>query len=283
MKSLLLFFARRYIAGTERRDAIGAALELKRAGIGSIIDNLGENVKTPGEAEGSVKEYAALLDDISSSGAGSTVSMKLTHLGLDISGELATRNAEKIIRKAQETGNFVRLDMEGSAYTRRTVEIYLGLRKKYPNVGVAIQSYLLRSAEDAKKVAAAGGSIRLVKGAYKEPPAVAFQDKKDVDASFEAIMKELLVSGTRPAIATHDLRLIDEAKRYTAEKNIPKDAFDFEMLLGIRSAFQRRLADEGYSVRVYIPYGRDWLPYTFRRLRERKENVWFVVRNIFEM
>lgn len=282
MKGLLLFFARRYIAGTDRQDAISAAVTLNRAGIGAIIDNLGENVKDSSEAAESVKEYLGLLDDIRSSGTDSTISMKLTHLGLDLSDKLAQINAETIIKKAMETGNFVRLDMEGSEYTQRTIDAFVKLRQKYPNVGIAIQSALLRSRKDARLIVEKGGSIRLVKGAYKESPGVAFQDKKDVDANFEAMMKELLLTGTRPAIATHDERLINEAKRFAEEKNIPKDSFDFEMLLGIKRALQRELAAEGYRVRVYIPYGRDWLPYTIRRLRERKENIWFVVKNIFE-
>lgn len=282
MKGLLLLFARRYIAGTDKQDAIRAALELNKAGIGAIIDNLGENVKNASEAAESVKEYLGLLDDIKSSGADSTVSLKLTHLGLDLSEELALKNAETIIRKAGQTGNFVRIDMEGSQYTQRTIDTFLELRHKYRNLGIAIQSALLRSREDTKRLASGGGSIRLVKGAYKEPPDAAFQDKKDVDTNFEVMMKELLLSGTHPAIATHDERLINEAKRFATGKNLPKDSFDFEMLLGIKRKLQRELAAEGYKVRVYIPYGRDWLPYTIRRLRERKENVWFVVKNIFE-
>lgn len=282
MKSLLLLFARRYIAGTHRQDAIRVAIELNKSGIGATIDNLGENVKNAAEANDSVKEYLGLLDDIKSSGADSAISMKLTHLGLDLSEQLAMKNAETIIKKAAETGNSVRLDMEGSEYTQKTIDTYLELRKKHPNVGIAIQSALLRSMKDARLIASRGGSIRLVKGAYKEPLDVAFQDKKDVDANFEAIMKELLLSGTHPAIATHDERLIDEAKRFAVEKNIQKKLFDFEMLLGIKRKSQKELAGQGYRVRVYIPYGKNWLPYTIRRLRERKENIWFVVKNIFE-
>jgi proline dehydrogenase len=282
VKRLLLLFAKRYIAGSERQDAIHAALELNSFGIGAIIDNLGENVTNAAEAGESVEEYLSLLDGIKLSGADSTVALKLTHLGLDISEELALKNAETIIKKAALTGNFVRLDMEGSAYTRRTIDAFLKLRQKYPNVGIAIQSYLLKSREDARLITSKGGSVRLVKGAYKEAPSIAFQEKKDVDASFEAIMKELLLSGTRPAIATHDARLINEAKRFAAEKGLPKESFDFEMLLGIKRELQKKLASEGYRVRVYIPYGKKWLPYTIRRLRERKENVWFVLKNIFE-
>lgn len=282
MKGLLAAFARRYIAGAERQDAIRAALELNAAGLGAIIDNLGENVTDERKARATVDEYIGLLDEIRESGADATISMKLTHLGLDISTGLALENARAVVRRAAELGNSARLDMEGSAYTGRTIDIFMELRRAHPNVGIAIQSALMRSQQDAETIAAAGGSIRLVKGAYKEPATIAFQDKSEVDASFEQIMKRLLLTGTRPAIATHDKRLIDEAKRFASERNIPQDSFDFEMLLGIKRRLQRELAVEGYCVRVYIPYGKDWLPYTLRRLRERKENVWFVLKNIVE-
>ncbi|OGP14185.1 MAG: hypothetical protein A2054_09395 [Deltaproteobacteria bacterium GWA2_55_10] len=282
MKGLLLLIARRYIAGAERQDAIRAALSLNRLNIKATIDNLGENVRTEAEAAATVSEYLSLLDDIKRSGADSQVSLKLTHMGLDISAELAKNNVETVIKKAVELDNFVRFDMEGSAYTQATIDIFHKLRRKYPNIGIAFQSALKRSRHEAETITAAGGSIRLVKGAYKEPPDLAFQDKKDVDRSFEEIMKMLLVSGTRPAIATHDLKLIDEVKRFAAEKGISKESFDFEMLLGIKRTLQRTLAAEGYTMRVYVPYGKDWLPYTLRRLRERKENIWFVVKNIFD-
>ena len=282
MKGLLLFFAKRYIAGPERKDAIRAALEANSFGLGAIIDNLGENVINATEAEESVKEYLELLDDIRSAGADSTISLKLTHLGLDRSKEFALRNAETVLKKAIELGNSVRFDMEGSAYTQKTIDIFLELRKKYPNLGIALQSSLLRSRKDSKLIASLGASIRLVKGAYKEPSAVAFQNKPDVDANFESMMKTLLLTKTRVAIATHDERLINEAKRFASEKNLQKDSFDFEMLLGIKRKLQKKLAGQGYKVRVYIPYGRNWLPYTIRRLSERKENIWFVVKNLFE-
>jgi len=282
MKGLLLFFAKRYIAGPERKDAIRVALEANSFCMGAIIDNLGENVINATEAEASVKEYLDLLDDIRSSGADSTISLKLTHLGLDLSKELALKNAETVLKKASELGNSVRFDMEGSAYTQKTIDIFLELRKKYPNLGIAMQSSLLRSRKDSKLIASLGASIRLVKGAYREPSAVAFQNKSDVDANFESMMKTLLLTKTRVAIATHDERLINEAKRFASEKNLQKDSFDFEMLLGIKRKLQRKLAGQGYKVRVYIPYGRNWLPYTIRRLSERKENIWFVVKNLFE-
>ncbi|WKZ31903.1 MAG: proline dehydrogenase family protein [Thermodesulfobacteriota bacterium] len=282
MKDFLLILASRYIAGTERRDAIGAAAALNALGLKATIDSLGENVNTAEEAARSAEEYLALLADIKESGVDSHVSLKLTHMGLALSDELARKNTEKVVQRAADLGNFVRIDMEGSAFTQATIDIFLGLRDKYPDVGIAIQSALKRSMEDARRVAASGGSIRLVKGAYKEPPSIAFADKKDVDRSFERIMKELLLSDTRPAIATHDERLIDETKRFAEEKGIPKGAFDFEMLLGIKRTLQKRLSGEGYAMRVYVPYGRDWLPYMLRRVRERKENAWFVLRNILD-
>lgn len=282
MKDFLLILAGRYIAGTERRDAIGAAAALNALGLKATIDSLGENVKTAEEAARSAEEYLALLADIKESGVDSHVSLKLTHMGLALSDELARKNTEKVVQRAADLGNFVRIDMEGSAFTQATIDIFLGLRDKYPDVGIAIQSALKRSMEDARRIAASGGSIRLVKGAYKEPPSIAFADKKDVDRSFERIMKELLLTDTRPAIATHDEKLIDEAKRFTEEKGIPKGSFDFEMLLGIKRTLQKRLSGEGYAMRVYVPYGRDWLPYMLRRVRERKENAWFVLRNILD-
>jgi len=280
VKRLLFLFARRYIAGTSMTEAIEAAKKLNAQNISATIDNLGENVKD--EAGTAAAEYSALLDRIKASGVDSTVSLKLTHLGLDVSTELAERNAEAVVRKAREFGNFVRFDMESSAYTERTLAILYSLRKSYQNVGVAIQSSLLRSAGDIKRLIENGTSVRLVKGAYKEHPEVAFMKKKDVDANFSFLMKELLMKGVRPAIATHDTALIEEAIRFTKAMNIPADSFEFQMLLGIKRTLQRRLAAEGYRVRVYVPYGPDWLPYTLRRLGERKENIYFVLKNIFD-
>ncbi len=282
MNRLVAFFAKRYIAGESRKDAIEAALRLNGCNIAATIDNLGENVKDAAETQNTVNEYLSLLDEIKDAKINSNISLKLTHLGLDISEELARKNAETIIKKALSLDNFVRLDMEGSAYTKKTMEMVIKLRKLFPNVGVAIQSYLLRSADDVELLIKNGVSVRLVKGAYKEPPEIAFKDKADVDRNFEILMKKLLLHGNRPAIATHDEKLINEAIGFAKENNIPKDRFEFEMLLGIKRTLQKKLAGEGYKVRVYVPYGTNWLPYTLRRLGERKENLFFVVRNIFD-
>jgi len=172
--------------------------------------------------------------------------------------------------------------MERSGYTQKTLDIFLEVAKKHQNAGIAIQSSLKRSADDIKLLIGKKASVRLVKGAYKEPPDIAFESKKGVDSNFSALMKELLSKGVYPAIATHDVRLIDEAKKFAVENKITKDRFEFQMLLGIKRTLQKKLADDGYRVRVYVPYGKNWLPYVLRRFRERKENIWFVIKNIFD-
>lgn len=282
MKGLLAFFAKRYIAGEERKDAIRVVRHLNSQGILATIDNLGEHVKEPSHAEDAVREYLSLLDDIRDGGVNSSVSLKLTHFGLDISDEIAEGNLRGIIKKASELNNFVTFDMEGSRYTQRTIDTFLRLHEKYTNIGIAIQSYLYRSPMDVRLLIEKGASVRLVKGAYKEPTQIAFPKKRDVDKNFEELMKSLLLKGNYLAIATHDERLINEAIRFADENGIPKERFEFQMLLGIKRKLQKRLADSGYKVRVYIPYGADWLPYTLRRLRERKENLFFVIKNLFE-
>lgn len=282
MKGLLGFVAKRYIAGVEIKDAIEAARLLNRNGLSATIDNLGENVKDAPTAGEAANEYMTLLDEIKKAGVDSTVSLKLTHLGLDISEGLAEENAGAVVSRALGLGNFVRLDMESSLYTQRTIDICLRLRKRYPNVGVAIQSSLRRSASDVRLLIENSVSVRLVKGAYKEPPEIAYPDKSDVDANFSALMKELMMKGVRTAIATHDQKLIEEAKGFASANHIPKDRFEFQMLLGIRRELQKQLAKEGYKVRIYVPYGPEWLPYTLRRLRERKENIFFILKNMFD-
>lgn len=279
---LLTFLARRYIAGKTRADAIRVAKRLNREGLLATIDNVGENVTNSTESRKGVEEYADLLEDISGEGVDSTISVKLTHLGLDISDELARENMEMVLEKAAWFGNSVRIDMEGSKYTKRTLEIFTGLAERFPDAGIAVQSCLRRSAADVKLLIEAGRSVRLVKGAYKEPTDIAFEKKADVDGNFSVLMKELLLKGSQPAIATHDEKLIEEALRFAKENNIDRSRFDFEMLLGIKRKLQKKLAEEGYRVRVYVPYGKNWLPYVLRRLTERKENIWFVIKNIFD-
>lgn len=282
MKGLLSVLAKRYIAGETINDAINAARRLSGDGIFAAIDNLGENVGDEQASLAAVREYLRLLDDIICSGVNATVSVKLTQLGLDISDKLAFQNASAIAAKALSHNNFVWIDMESSAYTQRTIDLVLRLRRDCPNVGVAIQSCLMRSRTDLRLLIENHVRVRLVKGAYKEPPDISFKEKKDVDRNFDAMMRELLIEGNRPAIATHDERLIEGAISFAAEHRIPPKDFEFQMLLGIKRSLQKKLASKGFTVRVYIPYGTNWLPYTIRRLTERKENVFFVLKNIFD-
>jgi len=282
MKDPVSYFARRYIAGETREDAVRVAGELNENGISATIDNLGENVRDTIEAMNGLDEYRALLRAINEAGVDSTTSLKLTHLGLDQSQPLAIKNVSAILKKAAKYNNFVRVDMESSAYTGAAIECVIELHKEHPNVGIAVQSYLLRSKADIERLIEEGVSVRLVKGAYKEPPDIAFAEKTRVDENYSTLMKELLLHGNNPAFATHDEALIAEAKTFAKENNIAKDAFEFQMLLGVRRKAQLQLAEEGYRIRVYVPYGKEWMAYIMRRFKERKENVWFFIKNIFE-
>ena len=282
MSRILSYFAKRYIAGEKQEDAINTAKELNERGIKTTIDNLGEDVKDAKDAARGVEEYMSLVEAIRKDRVDANVSFKLTHLGLDISPLMAEENAETIIKKAVELKNFVWFDMEGSKHTENTLSIFSKLHAKYPETGIAIQSYLYRSAADVTKLIKENAAVRLVKGAYKESPDIAFPEKKDVDGNFSALMKRLLLSGAYTAIATHDEKLVNEAKNIASENKIPRDHFEFQMLLGIKRTLQSRLVEEGYRVRVYVPYGTRWLPYTMRRMTERKENVWFVLKNILD-
>jgi proline dehydrogenase len=279
---VLEFFAKRYIAGAGMADAIRVASSLDSMGIKSVISFLGEDVLDKKGADSAVLEYKGLIKAIGESGTGASISIKLTNLGLGIGEAVARENAEAVIREADDHGCRARIDMEGSLYTQKTIDAFLGIHEGHKNSGIAVQSYLYRSEKDVRLLMAKGASIRLVKGAYKEPPDVAFKDKKDTDANYERLMYELLLNGNLPAIATHDEALIKKAVSFAESNGISKDNFEFEMLLGIKRGLQKSLARDGFRVRVYVPYGRDWLPYTLRRLGERKENLYFVLRNILD-
>jgi proline dehydrogenase len=209
------------------------------------------------------------------------MSLKLTQLGLDIADELCFDNVAKILVEAGRLGGFIRIDMEGSAYTQRTLNMVKRWHTIYPNCGAVVQAMLKRSPADVEHLLAEGVSVRLCKGAYKEPPTIAFPDKRDVDRQYEAVMERLIASEIYHGIATHDEKIINRTKEYAERFNIGRDKFEFQMLLGIRRDLQARLVREGYRVRVYVPYGSHWFPYTLRRMRERKENLWFVVKNLF--
>lgn len=272
--------ARRFVAGETLDDAIEAAREVNRAGQSASLDLLGENVSDEAGARRAAQGYLEMFDRIAREKLDANVSLKLTQLGLDLSEALCAELIEKIVAHASELGNFVRIDMEGSAYTQRTVEITKRVRAKHLGVGTVMQAYLYRTEQDIKDLLAVGCRIRLCKGAYKEPSEIAFPKKEDVDANFVKLMKLLLPSGIYHGIATHDPAMIRATKEFAREKNIGREQFEFQMLYGIRTDVQRRLVREGYRLRIYIPFGTDWFPYFMRRLAERPANLVFFLRNL---
>ena len=279
--------ARRFVAGEELSEAIAVIKELNSHGILATLDHLGEHVHTEAGAKGAAEEYLRILDAIHASGVKSHASLKLTQIGLDFSEALCIENLSKIAKLAKKYQAFVRIDMESSAYTERTLKIYEKLREQYDNVGVVIQAYLYRSKPDIERLIELGANVRLCKGAYSEPPSIAFPRKKDVDANFIELLKLLMSDkarsrGVYAAIATHDVKLIEWAKQFASEKKIQKHEFEFQMLYGIRRELQQSLAAEGYTVRVYVSYGREWYPYFMRRLAERPANVLFLLKHLVQ-
>ena len=273
--------ARRFVAGETLPDAIAAARRCNDAGMAASLDYLGENVACTSDAQRFRDEYLEIFETIAQEKLLANVSCKLTQLGLDINAEFCTGLVLSIVERAASLDNFLRIDMEGSSYTQRTIDLVKRVRSRNPAVGTVIQSYLYRSEKDVGELLACGCRIRLVKGAYQEPEDVAFPKKADVDANYVRLMQVLLSSGFYHAIATHDRRLIAATIRHAAEKRISKDDFEFQMLYGIRTDMQRRLVKDGYRVRIYIPFGNDWFPYFMRRLAERPANVAFILRNFF--
>jgi proline dehydrogenase len=272
-------FARRFIAGESVEEAIDAARQVEAAGLLQTLDYLGESVRTLAEADAATRDYLHVIDAVLKAGIERNLSLKLTQLGLDVDRASAVDNLRRILERAQDF--FVRLDMESSQYTETTLGIFETLwQQNYRNIGVVLQADLHRSEPDAERIMALGARIRLVKGAYREPASVAYPKKSDVDAAYVRLMKRLLSDGTYPAIATHDEAMIQEAQRYATEQQIAKDRFEFQMLYGIRRDLQASLVAQGYRVRVYIPFGRQWFPYFMRRLGERPANVGFVLRGI---
>ena len=273
--------SKRFVAGETLDEAIAAAHAVNRAGHSVSLDLLGENVSDEAGARRAAEGYLAMFDRIAREKLDANVSLKLTQLGLDLSESLCQDLLENIVEHAMSQGNFVRIDMEGSAYTQRTVEIAKRARAKYAGVGTVMQSYLYRAEQDVRDLLAAGCRLRLCKGAYNEPPEIAFPKKEDVDANYVKMMKLLLPSGIYHGIATHDPAMIQATKDFAREKNIGRDAFEFQMLYGIRTDLQHRLVREGYRLRVYIPFGTDWFPYFMRRLAERPANLLFFARSLF--
>jgi proline dehydrogenase len=274
--------ANSFVAGETVDDALKAVKKLNEKGIMATLDVLGESVKNKEDSDKAVATYISLLDAISRAGVNSHVSLKLTQMGLDIDDAYCFENMVKILSRAKERNNFVRFDMEGSPNTQRTLNVFYRVREKFDNVGIVIQAYLHRSEKDLEGLNRIKAKVRLCKGAYKEPKEVAIKKMKDIRENFMKLTKILFERGVYPAVATHDGKLIQATKNYVAEHNISREDFEFQLLYGIRSKTQQRLAEEGYRVRVYVPFGTHWLPYFYRRLRERKENVFFVLKNLFK-
>jgi proline dehydrogenase len=277
--------ARRFVAGETLEETIDAVEALNKQGLLATLDHLGENITSETEARDATCEILDLLAAIEDHDLQSGVSVKLTQLGLDMSPALAAENLVRILDRAVDADCFVRIDMENSDYIQITLDLFEELWTRYKNVGVVIQSYLYRSADDVARLVDLGASVRLVKGAYDEPPDLAYPDKADTDANFVRLMEQLFnekaqANGVFPAIATHDTKLIDWAKDHAQQQGIPRDRFEFQMLYGIRSGLQRQLVAEGYRVRAYVPYGEQWYPYFMRRLAERPANVFFLLRNL---
>jgi proline dehydrogenase len=273
--------ARRFVAGETIDEAVRAARDLNAAGMSATLDYLGESVRNREEAEAAADVYLRLIDRIAAEGLEANVSLKLTQMGQDIDEAFLRENVGRILDRAREREIFVRFDMESSAYTERTLDFFGKLwAEGYRNVGVVLQSYLYRSEGDVRRMNELGARVRLCKGAYKEPETVAFPEKRDVDANYVRLMKLLLAEGNYPGIATHDEAMIRATKAFAAEQGIGTEAFEFQMLYGIRRDLQRQIVAEGYKLRIYVPFGEAWYPYLMRRLAERPANVFFVLDSI---
>lgn len=274
----------RFVAGETIDEAVAFIRHLNADGCSASFDHLNESVANPAEAEQEVSEYLEILSRIEETGIKSNASIKLTQFGLELDPELAYKNARAVVAEASRRGNFVRVDMEGSNVTQSTIDIFKRLRAEFElnDVGIVLQSYLRRTYADAQQLVKLPARIRICKGAYNEPPEVAFPDKKDVDENYVRVMQLLLSSGIYHGIATHDPKMIEATVEFSKKEGIPKEAFEFQMLYGVRRDLQRQLAKDGYNMRVYVPYGKHWYPYFMRRLAERPANIWFVFKNLFK-
>lgn len=272
----------RFVAGMEIDEVLRATEALNREGIAATLDSLGENVSTPEEARRSAAIYHRLLDAIADRDLNANASVKLTQMGMDLSPTLAEEIVAELVEHAAAAHTFLRVDMEGSPYTQATLDMVHRLHGRWPGrVGVVLQSYLYRSQADVENLLREGIRIRLCKGAYQEPPELAYPEKKDVDANYVRLMQLLLASGVFHGIATHDEAMITATRRFAEQQGIAKSAFEFQMLYGVRRDLQRQLVQQGYGVRVYVPFGTEWYPYFMRRLAERPANVLFLAKNFF--
>jgi proline dehydrogenase len=290
--------AARFVAGTKVEDAIRAIRELNAKNINVTLDHLGEHTSTPQEASEATSEILTTLDAIKKEGVRANISIKLTQIGLGLDENFCAENLERILARARDNGNFVRIDMEDTPYTDKTLNLVAQMRSKgYQKIGTVLQSYLYRSEADARKLLESQTPIRLVKGAYQEPADKAFPKKADVDANYDLLVKIMMDAALAnnspkisadglfppiPAIGTHDEKRIEFAKQYAAKVGLPKEALEFQMLYGIRRDLQDQLVKEGYLMRVYVPFGTHWYPYFMRRLAERPANVWFFISNFIK-
>jgi proline dehydrogenase len=277
----LWLFARRFVSGRTIEEALPRVKEMVGRGLHVTMDILGENVTNKEEPERFLQGYIDTMRTMKAEGIGGGISVKPTMMGMDIDQDLCHGHIEKIVAEAKSLGMFVRIDMEGTDYTQRSLDLIERLHKNHDNVGIVIQAYLHRSEEDVRRLNELGIKVRLCKGAYKEPKSLAIKKMKLIRENYKKLSEMLLTEGVHPAIATHDKKLIEWTKRFCAEKGIDKDKFEFQMLYGMRPKTQRDLVAEGYKLRMYVPYGTHWFPYFYRRLRERKENIWFVLKNFF--
>jgi proline dehydrogenase len=276
---------RKFMPGERLEDALDAAASLRQAGITTVITQLGENVTQRSQAEGVCQHYLHVLDEVRARGLDSEPSVKLTQLGLDVSKDLCMQLLDTIAGRANALGNYLWIDMEGSPYTEVTLELYRAMRSKYPKTGIALQAYMRRSPADLESLVKIGGTVRLVKGAYREPPDVALQSREAVDEAYYTLACRMLES-TRAAnsgrmiLGTHDVRLLNRVATFAGSNGIARNAYEVHMLYGVRTADQLRLARDGYIVRVLISYGSAWFQWYMRRLAEKPSNLWFVVRSV---
>ncbi|HEV7397930.1 MAG TPA: proline dehydrogenase family protein [Pyrinomonadaceae bacterium] len=274
----------RFVAGEDIDEAVDAIRRINSNGCSASFDHLNESVNSAAETKAEVDEYLHILEQIDATGINSNVSIKLSQFGLIIDPELAYRNARVVVEEAARRGKFVRIDMEGSDVTQTTIEIFKRLRSEFGlnDVGIVLQSYLYRTHKDAQDLLKIPARIRICKGAYSEPPEVAYAEKKDTDENYVKVMQLLLSSGVYHGIATHDPKMISATIDFAQKEGVGKEAFEFQMLYGVRRDLQTQLARDGYNLRVYVPYGKHWYPYFMRRLAERPANIWFIMKNLLK-
>ena len=273
-------FAMRFIAGETLAEALAASAELGRAGRRVSLNHLGENVRMAEEARRARDTYIEMVRELDAKGLDGNVSIKLTQLGLDFDGALCRTLAADIAAAAANLGRTIEMDMEAAAYTGATLDIFEAVRRRFDNVGLAVQAYLYRSEKDIERLRALQPKIRLVKGAYREPPNLAYQNKSDVDVNYRRLLDRLLGGPFFPAIATHDPAMLDYARQRLRERGLTPDRYEFQMIYGVRRDLQQHLRDQGHPLRIYVPFGTQWCPYFMRRLSERPANCWFVLRNL---